>query len=175
MKSPNESGSIVLSNQAGKGTRDALSTIEASKPIVASASILLSPSAFLTFIAMVGPSYFIAKIFELEGRQTVKYPGQLNSYVKDQSQFAGGVTGIVEYFAGIGVDRFKDVVNMVAEFIPTGERPEIKPDDVEKLYNGILCYNNKGEMEPAPNVRPLDVENILAKSQNQNQSTQLHF
>ena len=170
MKSPNES-SVVLSDKAGKGTRNALSTIEASKPIVASASILLAPSAFLTFIAMVGPSYFLAKIFELGGRQTVKYPGQPNSYVKDQSELGGAITGFVEYFAGIGFDRFKDVVNMVAEFVPSGERPNLGPDDVRKLYNGILCYNDKGEMVPAPNVRPLDVKNISA----QNQATQLHF
>ena len=38
MRNPPESGSIALSNQAGKGTRNALSSIEASKPIVASAS-----------------------------------------------------------------------------------------------------------------------------------------
>ena len=165
MRNPPSSESIVLSNQVGKGTRNALSTIEASKPIVDSFSILLAPSAFLTFIAMVGPSYFIAKIFELEGRQTVKYPGQLNSYVKDQSQFAGGVTGIVEYLAGIGVNKFKNGISMVAEFIPTEERPEIKPDDVEKLYTGILCYDDNGNMVPAGDVRPLRVENLLAEAQ----------
>jgi len=175
MRNPPSSESIVLSNQAGKGTRNALSTIEAFKPIVASASILLAPSAFLTFIAMFGPSYFLAKIFELGGRQTVKYPGQPNSYVKDQSELGGAITGFVEYFAGIGFDRFKDVVNMVAEFVPSGERPNLEPDDVKKLYNGILCYNDKGEMVPAPNVAPFNFENLSAQSQNQNQPTKLHF
>lgn len=174
MRNPPESGSIALSNQAGKGTRNALSSIEASKPIVASASILLAPAAFLTFIAMVGPSYFIAKIFELEGRQTVKYPGQINSYVKDQSQFAGGVTGIVEFLAGMGVEKFKDFVGMVAEFIPAEERPNLDPKEVEKLYNGMLRYNDAGEMVPAPSVEP-SFANMLAPNQNQNQSTQLHF
>lgn len=168
MKNPPKLESIVLANQTGRGARDALSTIDKSKPIVASASILLAPSAFLTFIAMVGPSYFIAKIFELGGRQTVKYPGQLNSYVKDQSQFAGGITGIVEYLTGMGVEKFKDFVGTVAEFIPTGERPEIKPDDVEKLYNGILRYNDEGKMVPAGDVRPLSLENLLAEAQRAN-------
>ena len=166
MRNSPSSESSVLSNQSGKGTRNALSVTETSKPLVASASIILAPSALLSFIAMVGPSYFIAKIFELEGRQTVKYPGQLNSYVKDQSQFAGGVTGIVEYLAGIGVNKFKNGISMVAEFIPTGERPEIKPDDVEKLYNGILRYNDIGNMVPAGDVRPLRVEKLLAEAQN---------
>ncbi len=167
----NPESSVVLSNKSGKGIRNASSAIEASKPIVNSASILLAPSAFLTFIAMVGPSYFLAKIFELGGRNTVKYQGQMNQYVKDESQFAGAITGMVEFFGGMGVEKFKDFVGMVAEFIPAGERPEIKLDEVEKLYNGILRYNDKGEMVPAPNVRPLDVKNISA----QNQATQLHF
>jgi len=175
MRNSPSSESSVLSNQSGKGTRNPLSVIETSKPLVASASIILAPSALLSFIAMVGPSYFLAKIFELAGRDSVKYPGQLNSYVKDQSQFAGAVTGIVEYFAKKGVDQFKNFVSVINECIPAGERFEITPEEVEKLHKGVLCYNDKGEMEPAPTVASFNFENLLAQNQNNTQITQLRF
>jgi hypothetical protein len=125
---------------------------------------------------MAFPSYSVAKIFELAARNTVKYPGQLNSYVKDQSQFAGGITGIVEFFAGMGAKEFKKGFSLLAELIPAEERSNLKSEEIEELYKGILRYNERNEMVPSGNVKPFEVTNVVAKDQdNSNQSTYLHF
>ena len=173
MRSP-ESSSVVLSNKTGEGTRNALSAIESSKPLLATASVLLAPSAFLTFAAMLGPSYFLAKIFELAGRNTVKYQGQMNQYVKDESQFAGAITGLVEFLAGMGANEFKKGFSLLAELIPAEERPNLTSEEIEELYKGILRYNDRDEMVPAGVVRPFAVTNVGANSE-QNHSTSLHF
>lgn len=173
MKTPPTSSSL---NQSKEKISNILGKIDQqSRSLLTASSVAFSPAIFLFFAAMAFPSYSIAKVFELSARNTVKYPGQLNSYVKDQSQFAGGVTGIVEFFAGMGVKKFKDFVGMVAEFIPAEERSEIKLDDVKKLYKGMLRYNDGGEMEPAGEVRPFSATNVLAQAQPEGQSTPLHF
>ncbi len=174
MRNPPSSKSIVLSNTSGKGIRNASSAYESAKPLIASASILLAPSAFLTFAAMLGPSYFLAKIFELAGRNTVKYQGQMNQYVKDESQFAGAITGMVEFLAGMGANEFKKGFSLLAQLIPAEERPNLTSEEIEELYKGILCYNEKGEMVPAGVVRPFEVTNVGANSE-QKHSTSLHF
>ena len=160
MRNPPSSESIALSNTPGKGIRNASSAYESAKPLIASASILLAPSAFLTFAAMLGPSYFLAKIFELAGRNTVKYQGQMNQYVKDESQFAGAITGMVEFLAGMGAKKFKNGISMLAELVPAEERPNLTSEEIEELYKGILCYNEKGEMVPSTSVRKLDCTNV---------------
>jgi len=172
---PPTSGSA---SAGSSGHRVIANSFEASRAPLAAASVLLAPSAFLTFAAMLGPSYFLAKIFELAGRNTVKYPGQLNSYVKDQSQFAGSITGIVEYFAGMGVNKFKDFVGMVAECIPAEDRSVLAPEKIEELYKGILRYNESGKMVLSGKVKPFEVTNVVAKAQAEShpsQSTSLHF
>ena len=168
------SPSPISSKESEKKISDILGSIDQSRPLLTASAVALSPAFFLFFVAMAFPSYSIAKVFELAARNTVKYPGQLNSYVKDQSQFAGGVTGIVEFLAGMGVKKFKDFVGMVAEFIPAEERPEINPDEVEKLYKGMLRYNDGGEMVPAGNVKPFSATNVSSQGQAEYQSTSLH-
>jgi hypothetical protein len=59
---PPTSGSASASSS---GHRVIAKSFEASKPALATASVLLAPSAFLTFAAMFGPSYLLVKIFEL--------------------------------------------------------------------------------------------------------------
>lgn len=168
------SPSPISSKESEKKISDILGSIDKSSPLLTASAVALSPAFFLFFVAMAFPSYSIAKVFELAARDTVKYPGQLNSYVKDQSQFAGGVTGIVEYFAGMGVKKFKDFVGMIAEFIPAEERPEINPDEVEKLYKGMLCYDARDQMVPAGKVKPFSATNVSAQSQAEDQLTSLH-
>lgn len=168
------SPSPISSKESEKKISDILGSIDKSRPLLTASAVALSPAFFLFFVAMAFPSYSIAKVFELAARNTVKYPGQLNSYVKDQSQFAGGVTGIVEYFAGMGVKKFKDFVGMIAEFIPAEERPEINPDEVEKLYKGMLCYDARDQMVPAGKVKPFSATNVSAQSQAEDQLTSLH-
>ena len=119
---PPTSGSA---SAGSSGHRVIANSFEASRAPLAAASVLLAPSAFLTFAAMLGPSYFLAKIFELAGRNTVKYQGQMNQYIKDESQFAGGITGMVEFLAGMGVKEFKKGFSMLAELIPAEERPNL--------------------------------------------------
>lgn len=169
------SPSPISSKESEKKISDILGSIDKSRPLLTASAVAFSPAIFLFFVAMAFPSYSIAKVFELAARDTVKYPGQLNSYVKDQSQFAGGITGIVEFFAGMGVKKFKNFVGMVAEFIPAEERPEIKLDEVEKLYNGILCYDAQNQMVPAGEVRPFSAENVSAQAKDSDLSTRLHI
>jgi hypothetical protein len=168
------SPSPISSKESEKKISDILGSIDKSRPLLTASAVALSPAFFLFFVAMAFPSYSIAKVFELAARDTVKYPGQLNSYVKDQSQFAGGITGIVEFFAGMGVKKFKDFVGMIAEFIPAEERPEINPDEVEKLYKGMLCYDARDQMVPAGKVKPFSATNVSAQSQAEDQLTSLH-
>jgi hypothetical protein len=170
---PPTSGSASASSS---GNRLMTSGLEVSRAPLAAASVLLAPSAFLTFAAMFGPSYFLAKIFELAGRNTVKYQGQMNQYIKDDSQFAGGITGAVEFLAGIGAKEFKKGFSMLAELIPAEERPN-NSEEIEELYKGILRYNEKGEMVPSGNVKPFEVTNVVANQAGTNlaQSTSLHF
>ena len=33
-------------------------------------------------------------------------------------------------------------------------------EEIEELYKGILCYNDKGEMVPSTSVRKLDCTNV---------------
>ena len=168
------SPSSISSKESEKKISDILG-IDKSRPLLTASAVAFSPAIFLFFVAMAFPSYSIAKVFELAARDTVKYPGQLNSYVKDQSQFAGGITGIVEFFGGMGVKKFKDFAGMVAEFIPAEERPEIKLDEVEKLYNGILRYDAQNQMVPAGEVKPFSVQNVSAQAKNSDLSTRLHI
>lgn len=172
---PPTSGSA---SAGSSGHRVIANSFEASRAPLAAASVLLAPSAFLTFVAMLGPSYFLAKIFELAGRNTVKYQGQMNQYIKDESQFAGGITGMVEFLAGMGVKEFKKGFSMLAELIPAEERPNLTSEEIEELYKGILRYNEKGEMVPSGKVQPFEVNNVVAKAQaesSQSQSTFLHI
>lgn len=168
--------SVSSLNQSEKKISDILGSIDKSRPLLTASSAAFAPAIFLFFAAMAFPSYSVAKIFELAARNTVKYPGQLNSYVKDDSQFAGGITGIVEFFAGMGVNKFKDFVGMVAEFIPAEDRSVLAPEKIEELYKGILRYNESGKMVPSGNVKPFEFTNVVANAQdNSNQSTSLHF
>jgi len=168
-------------NQSEKKFSDFLSKIEKSKPLLTASSAAFAPTIFLFFLAMAFPTYSIAKVLELGARNTVKYPGQLNSYVKDQSQFAGSITGIVEYFAGMGVNKFKDFAGMVAEFIPAEDRSVLAPEKIEELYKGILRYNESGEMVEVPagqEVRPFGATNVFAKANAEshpNQTTPLNI
>jgi hypothetical protein len=169
---PPTSGSASASSS---GNRLMTSGLEVSRAPLAAASVLLAPSAFLTFAAMFGPSYFLAKIFELAGRNTVKYQGQMNQYIKDDSQFAGGITGAVEFLAGIGAIEFKKGFSMLAELIPAEERSNLTSEKIEELYKGILRYNERNEMVPSGAVKPFDVKHVVANQAESNSSTSLHF
>jgi hypothetical protein len=169
----NTTPSIKSSSDNEKKISDFLSNIEKSKPLLTASSVALAPSIFLFFVAMSFPIYSIAKVLELADRSTVKYPGQLNSYVKNQSQFAGGITGVVEYFAGMGVDKFKDLAGVVAEFIPAGDRSYMEPEKIEELYNGILRFE-RNKMVPAQEVKPFSVTKAMASPQGIQTATPLH-